>query len=258
MSPSAIRSGDGGTSGAHGNGESRVLDVRVHRIESVQPEAIVILLRYADQFTVAAIKRSAVNVETFTKAQHLTPETLLRVTLIDEYDSQQEKEISSISKLDVLAEAKPGLPKNILSHGAPGEVKDDATAITPEAVQQRFDNRVLDARVTANAAVAKLFSAVFEVAVEQLAVLDFWRIPTPALIGWEFPGDEHEQFALNYFDKETAWLSQTGDVHLEMALAADFERVYDVHTVFRREENVTARHMTEVSTSVVASGVSID
>lgn len=258
MSPSAIHTDGEVINGAHANCKSRVFDARVHRLESVRPEAVVILLRYADQFTPAVIKSSAVDVQTFTKAQHLTPETLLRVTLIDEYDAQQEKELSSISKLHVLAEAKPGISKNILSHGAPGEVKDDAMAMTPEAVQLRFDNRILDARVSANAAVAKLFSAVFELAVGQLAELDFWRIPTPALIGWEFPGDEHEQFALNYFDRETAWLSQTGDVHLEMALAADFERVYDVHTVFRREENVTARHMTEVSTLVVAGGVSTD
>lgn len=250
MSPSAIHTDGEGINGAHANCKSRVFDARVHSLESVRPEAVIILLRYADQFTPAVIKSSAVDVQTFTKAQHLTPETLLRVTIIDEYDAQQENELSSISK--------PGISKNILSHGAPGEVKDDAMAMTPEAVQLRFDNRILDARVSANAAVAKLFSAVFELAVGQIAELDFWRIPTPALIGWEFPGDEHEQFALNYFDRETAWLSQTGDVHLEMALAADFERVYDVHTVFRREENVTARHMTEVSTLVVAGGVSTD
>jgi aspartyl/asparaginyl-tRNA synthetase len=257
MSPSAVYADGNGLNGAPSNSESRIVDARVHRVESVQPDVLIILLRYADQFLPTAIKSSAVDAETFTKAQQLTPETLLRVTLANEYDAVQEKEISIISKLHVLGEAKLGIPKNILSHGAPGEVKDDAMAMTPEGVQQRFDNRILDARVSANAAVAKLFSAVFEVAVEQLIALDFWRIPTPALIGWEFPGDEHEQFALNYFDIETAWLSQTGDVHLEMALAADFERVYDVHTVFRREENVTSRHMTEVSTFVAHGGISV-
>ena len=33
-----------------------------------------------------------------------------------------------------------------------------------------------------------------------------------------------------------------------MALAADLDRVYDFHTVFRREEGIDARHLTEVRT----------
>lgn len=44
------------------------------------------------------------------------------------------------------------------------------------------------------------------------------------------------------FHDRPAWLTQTGEVHLGMVLSADLERVYDFHTVFRREEEIDSRH----------------
>jgi aspartyl/asparaginyl-tRNA synthetase len=74
----------------------------------------------------------------------------------------------------------------------------------------------------------------------------FHFVPTPTLINYEFPGEEWLQFGRPYFHDRPAWLTQTREVHLGMALSADLERVYHCHTVFRREEEIHSRHFTEV------------
>lgn len=248
--------------GDRDRGVPPAITCRVHAIQSSSGTELRLLLRRADQFWTADLRKNEADSRLFDTAQLLTPETLVSIygnieNPNDERENRDAKPrtITDISALTILSRAKPDLPKMTLLHGGPGE-STGVLATSGPALQARLDNRILDARVSASASVVKLFSLVFELAVEYLSSQDFYRIHTPALIGWEFPGDEHEQFSLNYFDRETAWLAQTGDVHLQMALAADLERVYDVHTVFRREEHVDNRHLTEVNTRESASMLS--
>ncbi|KAF5692370.1 aspartyl-tRNA synthetase [Fusarium denticulatum] len=99
-------------------------------------------------------------------------------------------------------------------------------------------------RVAATGAVIKLFSGVYEVAVQHLTSQGFHWIHTPALINYRNPGD-NDYFSVNYPEGRDVWLTQTGEYHLFMALSAGLERVLDISTVFRQEKEVTTRHLTE-------------
>lgn len=240
--------------GDRAKGDHITFDARVHWVDAAKSNAaITILLRYNGQFTRSIVEPKLVDAVTLKTAQHLTTESLVRISgaKVPENENLEDKSVPvavtfRVSKIVTLSEARADLPKGIVSHGAPGE-EPRPLELSAELLQERLNNRLLDARVAANGAAFKLFSGVHELAVEHMAAVDFYQVPTPGLINYEFPGDEHEQFPLPYFDNKQAWLAQTGEYHLAMSLAADLERVYDIHTVFRREEKVTPRHLTEVT-----------
>ena len=227
-------------------------DARVHNVRAATSDtATTVLLRHSGQFITALLEPGLADASSLDIAQNLTAESLVRVLAWTVPGHQRAKDASiskavaiRICRLIVLSEAKADIPRSLVSHGAPGEESsplETSTAI----LNERFDNRLLDVRDAATGAIFKLSSGVHELAVEHLAALGFSFVLTPTLIDYEFPGEEHLQFSLPYFDK-SAWLTQTGEVHLGMALAADLDRVYDFHTVFRREECIDARHLTEV------------
>jgi len=51
-------------------------------------------------------------------------------------------------------------------------------------------------------------------------------------------------FEVTYFQRK-AYLAQSPQLHKQMCIAADFERVFEIAPVFRAEDSNTARHMTE-------------
>ncbi|KAL0929814.1 aspartate-tRNA ligase [Colletotrichum truncatum] len=184
-------------------------------------------------------------------APQLTNESLVRVSGSLTTSTETACEVSTlcVSELTVLSQAKAGssISNSFRSlHGGPKGEDDEQkpNQLGCHQIDQRLDERVLDVRVASTAAIFKVFSGVNELAVEFLAMRDFYRIATPSLISYEYPGEEDDHFAVPYFDK-TAWLAPTGEVHLGMALAADLERVYDIHNVFRQERDVDGRHLTE-------------
>jgi aspartyl-tRNA synthetase len=236
----------------HAQGDHAVFDARVHSVSAAKLDAVItILLRRNGQFVKALLEPESADVVSLDTARRLTAESLVRVSgsTIPENQHANNEAVSEVvtvrvSKLVTLSEAKADLLESLKLHGAPGE-KLPPLASRAALIDERLNNRLLDARVVATAAIFKLFSGVHELAVEYLAAIGFYHIPTPAFINYEFPGEEDDHFSVPYFDK-TAWLAPTGEVHLGMALAADLERVYDIHTVFRREGDVDGRHLTEV------------
>ncbi|PSR84454.1 hypothetical protein BD289DRAFT_368613 [Coniella lustricola] len=229
-------------------------DARVHSCPVSGPEGIVtILLRHKGQFFKALLEPDAVDDSSLDEAKSLTVESLVRVTgsfangtgLTNTTNDDIAVSVVTchVKKLAVLSQAKPGPLHNLSLHGAPNE------AVPPShsrgaLFEKRLDNRLLDARVASTAAIFKLFSGVHELAVDFLRKRDFYHVPTPALVNYEFPGEEDDLFSVPYFDR-TARLAPTGEIHLGMALSADLERVYDCHTVFRREPASDGRHLTE-------------
>lgn len=233
-------------------GDDIVFDARVHMTPVAKSDAaVIILLRRSGQFIQALVEPGSVDVVSLEMARHVTAESLVRVSGSTIPESQCDDEESGsgvvklrVSKLVALSVANADLPESLSFHGAPDE---ESPPLESHAafINQRLDNRLLDARVASTASIFKLFSGVHELAVEYLAARGFYHIPTPAFINYEFPGEEDDLFSVPYFEK-TARLAPTGEVHLGMALAADLERVYDIHNVFCREGDVDGRHLTEV------------
>merc|ERR1719318_453516 len=58
------------------------------------------------------------------------------------------------------------------------------------------------------------------------------------------PSDNMKWFKVSYF-KGSAFLAQSPQLYKQMAIAADFEKVFTVGGVFRAEDSNTHRHLTE-------------
>ena len=72
---------------------------------------------------------------------------------------------------------------------------------------------------------------------------NFIEIHTPKIIGIASEGGA-EVFKLEYFDKP-AFLAQSPQLYKQMAINSDFDRVFEIGSVFRAEESLTNRHMCE-------------
>ncbi|EHK48429.1 hypothetical protein TRIATDRAFT_236434 [Trichoderma atroviride IMI 206040] len=231
-----------------GQNEGITFTGRVHNISQDEDSgSIALLLRKNGQFFKCKLEiTDCADPAIFATAQRLTPESLVRISCVIIASNNASSEtfaITQISSLDILSEAKVNLAGDLKLHGAPGEILPSLDERT-RLLDTRLDHRLLDARVASTASIFKIFSAVHNLSVKYLVGQDFHYIPTPAFVGYEFPAEEEDHFYLDYLGRQ-AMLAPTGEVHLGMALAADLERVYDIHTVFRREPKSDGRHLTE-------------
>jgi aspartyl/asparaginyl-tRNA synthetase len=232
--------------------DHEVFDARVHSGPKTKSEAAVtVLLRRSGQFIQALLLPGSADVASVDTARLLTAESLVRISgsfvtgdQCDKDDIASEVATFQVASLITLSTAKANLPGSLKLHGAPGEVLPPVES-RAALMDERLDNRLLDGRVASTAAIFKIFSGVHELAVKFLVEREFCMMPTPALIGYRFPEEDDDYFALSYFDR-TARLAPTGEIYLGMALSADLERVYNIHTVFRRESASDGRHLTEV------------
>ncbi|EKM60997.1 uncharacterized protein PHACADRAFT_247281 [Phanerochaete carnosa HHB-10118-sp] len=107
----------------------------------------------------------------------------------------------------------------------------------------RLDNRIIDLRTQTNQAVFKLQHVIGHLFRDFLESKGFIEIHSPKLQGAATESGA-SVFKVNYF-KGSAFLAQSPQLAKQMAIAADFERVYEIGPVFRAENSNTHRHMTE-------------
>lgn len=119
----------------------------------------------------------------------------------------------------------------------------DPTALPTVGMNTRLNNRVLDLRTAANQSIFRLQSHVVQLAREVLYKNDFIELHTPKLIGCASEGGSNV-FKVEYF-KKSAFLAQSPQFYKQMAICADFAKVFEVGPVFRAENSFTHRHMTE-------------
>jgi len=109
--------------------------------------------------------------------------------------------------------------------------------------ETRLNNRVVELRTPANAAIFKIQSAVCTLFREYLLKNDFMEIHSPKIIYAASEGGA-EVFKVQYFDR-SAYLAQSPQFYKQMVICSDFERVFEIGPVFRAENSFTHRHMTE-------------
>ncbi|XP_011494872.1 PREDICTED: aspartate--tRNA ligase, cytoplasmic [Ceratosolen solmsi marchali] len=107
----------------------------------------------------------------------------------------------------------------------------------------RLDNRILDLRTFTNQAIFKLEAGVCKLFRDILTNKGFVEIHTPKIISAASEGGANV-FTVSYF-KNSAYLAQSPQLYKQMAIAADFEKVFTVGAVFRAEDSNTHRHLTE-------------
>ncbi|KIK52831.1 hypothetical protein GYMLUDRAFT_88546 [Collybiopsis luxurians FD-317 M1] len=111
----------------------------------------------------------------------------------------------------------------------------------------RLNNRVIDLRSHTNQAIFKLQAAVGDLFRQFLNSNGFIEIHSPKLQGAATESGA-SVFQVSYFKVDivgNAFLAQSPQLAKQMAIAADFERVYEIGPVFRAENANTHRHLTE-------------
>ncbi len=119
----------------------------------------------------------------------------------------------------------------------------DPFAETLPSLDFRLDWRYMDLRRPFN-------YLLFEVETTlEMAMREYWlkngfiEVHSPKLTG--SPSESGaELFSLDYFDRK-AYLAQSPQFYKQMAMAAGFERIFEIGPVFRADPSFTSRHMTE-------------
>ncbi|KAM9984993.1 hypothetical protein ACTFIY_009416 [Dictyostelium cf. discoideum] len=109
--------------------------------------------------------------------------------------------------------------------------------------EKRLDNRALDLRVPAHQSIFHLQSGVCTLFREQLLGEGFIEIHSPKIISAASESGA-SVFKLNYFNTY-AYLAQSPQLYKQMAICADFNKVFEIGPVFRAENSNTHRHLTE-------------
>ncbi|XP_037948006.1 aspartate--tRNA ligase, cytoplasmic-like [Teleopsis dalmanni] len=149
----------------------------------------------------------------------------------------------SIEQIFVISQAKAQLPLQIEDASRP-DTSEDTDGLNIRVNQDtRLDNRVLDLRTPANQAIFRLEAGVCRLFRDILTDKGFTEIHTPKIISAASEGGANV-FTVSYF-KDSAYLAQSPQLYKQMAIAADFDKVYTVGAVFRAEDSNTHRHLTE-------------
>lgn len=171
--------------------------------------------------------------DAFAAAKKISHESVIVIegTLVAAEQAPRGLEVQ-VQKIEVLSAAAPELPIPIVDKG------------TNEADQSiRLDFRWLDLRKPAKLLTFKIWTAVEEAFREYFITNGFLQIHSPKLMS--SPSESGaEVFEVKYFD-DLAYLAQSPQFYKQMAMAAGFERVFEVGPVFRAEPSFTTRHATE-------------
>ncbi|MCO5576725.1 hypothetical protein L7F22_030542 [Adiantum nelumboides] len=152
------------------------------------------------------------------------------------------------TKVYCVSKAIPVLPFNL--EDAARSEKDFQKAADQEDLQYvrvnidtRLNFRVLDLRTPANQAIFRVQSYVSLLFRQFLVSQNFVEIHTPKLIAGASEGGA-AVFKLDY-KGQPACLAQSPQLHKQMAICADFGRVFEIGPVFRAENSFTHRHLCE-------------
>lgn len=110
-------------------------------------------------------------------------------------------------------------------------------------IEVRLDWRFLDLRTSQNLLIFKLQTLI------EIAMRSFWgsngfiEIHSPKFMGSASESGA-ELFEVKYFDRK-AYLAQSPQFYKQMAMAAGFDRVFEIGPVFRANPSFTSRHDTE-------------
>ncbi len=119
----------------------------------------------------------------------------------------------------------------------------DPFAVEQPALDYRMDWRYLDLRRPENLLLFRVQTTIEAALREYWLQNDFIEINSPKLMG--SPSESGaELFEVPYFERK-AYLAQSPQFYKQMAMAAGFERVFEIGPVFRADPSFTSRHMTE-------------
>lgn len=202
------------------------------KVRNLQWVQFIVLRNEGQRIQVTIEKSDEKNKEMVEIVDKLTNESTITVT-----GTIKENEKVKMGGMELIPESititslsAPELPINITN-------KDAA------AIDTRMDNRFIDLRNDVNFHIFKIQTEFVRAMRQYLYQEDFTEIHTPKLIGAASESGS-EVFEVDYFE-DKAYLAQSPQFYKQMAIAAGYERVFEVAPAFRAENSNTNRHATE-------------
>lgn len=157
----------------------------------------------------------------------------------------------SVERVYIVSHADEALPLTLDDAAQPvGEDSSERAEnandgpVRPRVTREtRLDGRIVDLRAPPHGSLLRLQSAISQLFREQLLSQGFIEIHSPKLIAGASEGGA-DVFKLMYHGRE-ACLAQSPQLYKQMAICADFKRVFEVGPVFRAEKSHTHRHLCE-------------
>ena len=184
-------------------------------------------IRDGSGFVQAVVVQSVVDESSWKAATEVTQESSLSVTgEVTKHPKQDGVYELQVAKLEVIQKAEE-YPIGKKEHG-------------PDFL---LDQRHLWLRAPSQWAVQRVRDEIITATYDWFHQNNFVKFDSPILTPSVCEGTT-ELFEIDYFEERKAYLSQSGQLYLEAAIAS-FGRVYDFGPVFRAEKSKTRRHLTE-------------
>jgi len=182
------------------------------------------------------------------RIQVTAPETKVSKEIFQEIDKIPRESVVSVEGKAVKNKQAPGgveiIPEKIeilgkAEHPLPIDVSDFSKTELPK----RLDYRWLDLRRQKNLLIFKIWTFMEKAMREWWDKKKFIQIYTPKFM--PSPSESGaELFSVDYFGKK-AYLAQSPQFYKQMAMAAGFEKIFEIGPVFRANPSHTVRHDTE-------------
>ncbi len=202
------------------------------KVRNLQWVQFIVLRVEGKRIQITIEKSEEKNKEMVEIVNNLTNESTIKVTgVIKENEKVKMGGMELIpSSIVVTSLSAPELPISITN-------KDAAQ------IDTRMDNRFIDLRNDVNFYIFKIQTEFVKALRNYLYKKDFTEIHTPKLIGAASESGS-EVFEVDYFG-DKAYLAQSPQFYKQMAIAAGYEKVFEVAPCFRAENSNTNRHATE-------------
>lgn len=216
-----------------------------------QSKIIFLVLRQQNHTVQCVHFRTKTNTELGNLIESIPPESVITVTGIIKETKDPVKSCSiqnceiEIRSVEIVSLSLPELPIQIDEHIYLPACQDNNNNQNERESKlvTRLNNRVLDLRRNDNIFIFKLQSEIEYIIIKFLRKNRFMGIHTPKLIGAASEGGSNV-FKVKYFNQD-AFLAQSPQLYKQMAICADFPRVYEIGPIFRAEKSFTHRHLTE-------------
>jgi len=219
--------------------------VRVRgRVDTLRDQGKIIFLVLRDiTGKVQTVAWSGGNTDVFNTVKSLTAESVVDITgLVKEakqvalgYEIEiQEIKVDSVSKTPLPIVIEQPYSKNISN------------------LDKRLDYRWVDLRSERNNLMMKVATVMGDSFRKFCIDNGCTEIQAPRIIGASSEGGS-EVFEVKYFDRK-AYLSQSPQLHKQMGIAADLDKVFNMGPAFRAEKSFTTRHLTEYTSFDVELG----
>lgn len=185
-------------------------------------------IRDGSGFIQAVVFKDAVDMATWEAAESLTQESSLKVTgMVSAHPKKEDVFELQVKSIEIVQIAAPEYPIAKKEHG-------------PDFL---MENRHLWLRTKTQWAILRVRDVIQTAINEYLHQQKYIRTDSPVFTPNACEGTT-TLFPVPYFDLGEAYLSQSGQLYIEAAIAS-VGRCYDFGPVFRAEKSKTKRHLTE-------------